>query len=98
MAIVSLALLCCGDLLAAGTRACGNHPCCVKGACKMMPKSGARFDRCGDKQATTPEAAPVVLPAHTPGWQLAVGGWQSTVGGTSVLEGASLRIDRPPRA
>jgi hypothetical protein len=94
----SLAALCCGDLFAAGARACGDHPCCVKGACKMMPKSGARLDRCGDKQASAPETAPVVLAAATAaGWPLAVGRWPLAV----VLitsDGASFGIKRPPRA
>jgi hypothetical protein len=96
--VAALALLCGGDLVAAGTRACGNHPCCVKGACKMMPKSGARLDRCGEKQISVPEIAPVLLAAAQPSWQLAVGSWQLITLATDVRDGASFDVDRPPRA
>jgi hypothetical protein len=98
MAIVSLALLCSGDLLAAGSRACGNHPCCVKGACKMMPKNGARLDRCGDPQASAPQMAPVVLAAAGPGWPLPVDHGPMATITLAEHDGVLFGIDRPPRA
>jgi hypothetical protein len=98
LVVVSLALLCGGDLLIAGARACGDHPCCAKGACKMMPKNGARLDRCGDaQQAKTPDVAPMVLASAAASWRLAVGGWQSTTVASTVHDGAILGVDRPPR-
>jgi len=97
LVVVSLALLCCGDLLAAGTRACGDHPCCIKGACKMTPKGGARLDRCGDQQAKTPEVAPVVFTPAATSWPLAVGRWPMTRATLAARDGASFGVDRPPR-
>lgn len=93
--ITALAALNGSDLLAR-TSGCGPHPCCAKGACKMMPKSGARFDRCGDDRPDTPQPPMLLTPAA--GLTVAVHTVPSPLARAAVtFGGAPFRIDRPPR-
>ena len=85
-----------GSDLLARTNGCGPHPCCAKGACKMMPKSGARFDRCGDDQPNAPQS-PMLL-TSVAALAVAVHTVPSPLARAALtFGGASFRIDRPPR-
>jgi hypothetical protein len=93
---IALAMVCGSDLLFARARGCGPHPCCVKGACKMMPKSGARFDRCGDDQPNTVQS-PMLL-TTVDGFVMAILSSPSAAAITAAaIDGASFGVDRPPR-
>ena len=94
---IALAILCGNDLLTAGTRACGDHPCCTKGVCKMMPKSGERLERCGEQRAATPEVSPVVLVSQATSWRLSVDSCPLSAGVIATRAGARFSVDRPPR-
>lgn len=86
-----------GSDLLARTRGCGPHPCCVKGACKMMPKSGARLDRCGDPNPADAPHPPMLLSSTGSDGVLV----SSSITERTVLaltaEGATRGVDRPPR-
>jgi hypothetical protein len=94
---IALAMLCGSDLLFARARGCGPHPCCVKGACKMMPKSGARFDRCGEDQPRAPES-PMLLTAVGDFVIAIPSSPASPALAIIAIDGASFAVDRPPRA
>ena len=93
---IAFAILCAGDLLSASTRVCGAHPCCTKGVCKMMPKSGARFDRCGDDQTTAPQP-PMMLTAIRPLVVDVRASSSAAIITANVSDGTSFAVDRPPR-
>jgi hypothetical protein len=86
-----------GSDLLARTNGCGPHPCCAKGACKMMPKSGARLDRCGDPDPTDTPQPPMML-SFTSGDALS---FSTSVTSLAVVAltsaGAAFGVDRPPR-
>jgi hypothetical protein len=96
---IAFTFVCGSDLLLARGRACGPHPCCTKGACKMTPKSGARVDRC-DAAATNTEQqqSPVLFPSID---GFVIGAQPPTANGqpitAAVTDGASFGVDRPPR-
>ena len=93
---IAFAILCAGDLLSAGARVCGAHPCCAKGVCKMMPKSGARFDRCGDDQTIAPQP-PIMLTAIRAVGADVRSSSSAAIVVAAVSDGASFAVDRPPR-
>jgi hypothetical protein len=94
---IALAILCAGDLLASRSRGCGPHPCCIKGACKMMPKSGARFDRCPDDQRSA--SVPLIVLAAVDSLIVDILAAPAPV---AIIDpssdGTSRNVDRPPRA
>src|SRR5882724_2964559 len=94
--IFALAAMCGSDLFARA-RGCGPHPCCAKGACKMMPKGGARFDRCGETDPTNAPQSPMLL-TSVGGFVIAVVTIPSAAAITPIItDGASFAVDRPPR-
>src|SRR5258707_934868 len=98
---IAFTIVCGSDLLLARGRACGPHPCCTKGACKMTPKSGARVDRCeADPTNTEQQQQSPMLFASIDSF--VVDGQPPAANGqriaTAVPDGASFGVDRPPRA
>jgi hypothetical protein len=95
---MAFAILCGGDLLTASARGCGPHPCCTKGVCKMTPKSGARFDRCGDDAQPSAPDSPILLTGIDPLVIEILASPSPAAIVVAASDGTSAGIERPPRA
>lgn len=63
----------------------------------MMPKSGARFERCGDDAVAAPQPPIVLTAASSLEVDLAFASASHAVS-MAIRDGAPLGVDRPPRA